>query len=135
MQKRLVALPSRQAAEHRRGGGREMVSISRVEGRMGSAARTPGVATNREVRAREPQPRTLQRGLAPPPATADGGVDGHRRARGGRPRLTPVSLSSRVDGVMEQRVQRGCSTADFKRRLDFDQQATQIALAVHMYPS
>ena len=105
MQKRLVALPSRQAAEHRRGGGREMVSISRVEGRMGGAARTTGVATSREVRAREPQPRTLQRGLAPPPATVDGGVDGHRRARGGRPRLTPVSLSSRVDGVMEQRVQ------------------------------
>ena len=105
MHKRLVALPGRQAAEHRRGGGREMVSISRVEGRMGGAARTPGVATSREVRAREPQPRTLQRGLAPPPATVDGGVDGHRRARGGRPRLTPVSLSSRVDGVMEQRVQ------------------------------
>ena len=104
MQKRLVALPSRQAAEHRRGGGREMVSISWVEGRTGGAARTPGVATSREVRAREPQPRTLQRGLAPPPATVDGGVDGHRRARGGRPRLTPVSLSSRVDGVMEQRI-------------------------------
>ena len=72
MHKRLVALPSRQAAEHRRGGGREMVSISRVEGRMGGAACTPGVATSREVRAREPQPRTLQRGLAPPPATVDG---------------------------------------------------------------
>ena len=28
MHKRLVALPGRQAAEHRRGGGREMVSIS-----------------------------------------------------------------------------------------------------------
>ena len=27
MHKRLVALPGRQAAEHRRGGGREMVSI------------------------------------------------------------------------------------------------------------
>ena len=105
MHKRLVALPGRQAAEHRRGGGREMVSISRVEGRTGDAARVPGVATSREVRAREPQPRTLQRGLAPPPAAVDGGVDGHRRARGGRPRLTPVSLSSRVDGVMEQRVQ------------------------------
>ena len=105
MQKRLVALPSRQAAEHRRGGGREMVSISRVEGRMGGAACTPGVATSREVRAREPQPRTLQRGLAPPPAAVDGGVDGLRRARGGRPRLAPVSLSSRADGVMEQRVQ------------------------------
>ena len=101
MHKRLVALPGRQAAEHRRGGGREMVSISRVEGRTGGAARMPGVATSREVRAREPQPRTLQRGLAPPPATVDGGVDGHRRARGGRPRLTPVSLSSRVDGVIE----------------------------------
>ena len=83
-----------------------MVSIPRVEGRTGGAARgTPGVTTSRKVRAREPQPRTLQRGLAPPPATVDGGVDGHRRARGGRPRLTPVSLSSRVDGVMEQRVQ------------------------------
>ena len=104
MHKRLVALPGRQAAEHRRGGGREVVSISRVEGRTGDAARVPGVATSREVRAREPQPRTLQRGLAPPPAAVDGGVDGHRRARGGRPRLAPVSLSSRVDGVMEQRV-------------------------------
>ena len=62
MHKRLVALPSRQAAEHRRGGGREMVSISRVEGRTGCAARTPGVATSREVRAREPQPRTLKLG-------------------------------------------------------------------------
>ena len=31
MHKRLVALPSRQAAEHRRGGGREMVSISRFQ--------------------------------------------------------------------------------------------------------
>ena len=50
MHKRLVALPGRQAAEHRRGGGREMVSISRVEGRMGGAARMPGVATSREVR-------------------------------------------------------------------------------------
>ena len=48
MHKRLVALPGRQAAEHRRGGGREMVSISRVEGRVGGAARTPGVATSRE---------------------------------------------------------------------------------------
>ena len=74
MHKRLVALPGRQAAEHRRGGGREMVSISRVEGRTGGAARMPGVATSREVRAREPQPRTLQRGLAPPPAAVDGGV-------------------------------------------------------------
>ena len=35
MHKRLVALPGRQAAEHRRGGGREVVSISRVEGRTG----------------------------------------------------------------------------------------------------
>ena len=33
MHKRLVALPGRQAAEHRRGGGYEMVSISWVEGR------------------------------------------------------------------------------------------------------
>ena len=33
MHKRLAALPSRQAAEHRRGGGREMVSIPWVEGR------------------------------------------------------------------------------------------------------
>ena len=33
MHKRLVALPGRQAAEHRRGGGREMVSISWVEAR------------------------------------------------------------------------------------------------------
>ena len=64
MHKRLVALPGRQAAEHRRGGGREMVSISWVEGRTGGAARMPGVATSREVRAREPQPRTLQRGLS-----------------------------------------------------------------------
>ena len=60
MHKRLVALPGRQAAEHRRGGGREMVSISWVEGRTGGAARMPGVATSREVRTREPQPRTLQ---------------------------------------------------------------------------
>ena len=81
MHKRLVALPGRQAAEHRRGGGREVVSISRVEGRTGDAARVPGVATSRKVRAREPQPRTLQRGLAPPPAAVDGGVDGHRAAR------------------------------------------------------
>ena len=80
MHKRLVVLPGRQAAEHRRGGGREVVSISRVEGRTGDAARVPGVATSREVRAREPQPRTLQRGLAPPPAAVDGGVDGLRRA-------------------------------------------------------
>ena len=50
MHKRLVALPGRQAAEHRRGGGREMVSISWVEGRTGGAARTPGVAASREVR-------------------------------------------------------------------------------------
>ena len=65
MHKRLVALPNRQAAEHRRGGGREMVSIPRVEGRTGGAARgTPGVTTSRKVRAREPQPRTLQRGLS-----------------------------------------------------------------------
>ena len=71
MHKRLVALPGRQAAEHRRGGGREVVSISRVEGRTGDAARVPGVATSRKVRAREPQPRTLQRGLAPPPAAVD----------------------------------------------------------------
>ena len=35
MLKRLVALPSRQAAEHRRGGGREMASIPWVEGRTG----------------------------------------------------------------------------------------------------
>ena len=41
----------------------------------------------------------------PPPAAVDGGVDGHRRARGGRPRLAPVPLGSRADGVMEQRVQ------------------------------
>ena len=53
MHKRLVALPGRQAAEHRRGGGREVVSISRVEGRTGDAARVPGVATSREVRARD----------------------------------------------------------------------------------
>ena len=52
-----------------------MVSISWVEGRTGGAARMPGVATSREVRAREPQPRTLQRGLAPPPAAVDGGVE------------------------------------------------------------
>ena len=45
----VVALPGRQAAGHRRGGGREMVSISRVEGRTGDAARMPGVATSREV--------------------------------------------------------------------------------------
>ena len=64
MHKRLVALPGRQAAEHRRGGGRETVSISWVEGRTGGAARMPGVATSRKVRAREPQPRTLQRGLS-----------------------------------------------------------------------
>ena len=82
-----------------------MVSISWVESRTGGAARTPGVAISREVCAREPQPRTLQRGLATPPAAVDGGVDGLRRARGGRPRLAPVSLSSRADGVMEQRVQ------------------------------
>ena len=55
MHNRLVALPGRQAAEHRRGGGREVVSISRVEGRTGDAARVPGVATSREVRAREPE--------------------------------------------------------------------------------
>ena len=51
-----------------------MVSISWVESRTGGAARTPGVATSREVCARESQPRTLQRGLAPPPAAVDGGV-------------------------------------------------------------
>ena len=49
MHKRLVALPGRQAAEHRRGGGREVVSISRVEGRTGDAARVPGVASPRGV--------------------------------------------------------------------------------------
>ena len=72
MHKCLVALPGRQAAEHRRGGGREMVSISWVEGRTGGAARMPGVATSREVRAREPQPRTPQRGLARGVNTRDG---------------------------------------------------------------
>ena len=74
MHKRLVALPGRQAAEYRRGGGREVVSISRVEGRTGDAARVPGVAASRKVRAREPQPRTLQRGTSrtPPPAAVDG---------------------------------------------------------------
>ena len=41
MHKHLVALPGRQAAEHLRGGGREMVSISWVEGRTGGAARMP----------------------------------------------------------------------------------------------
>ena len=53
----IAALPSRQAAEHRRGGGREMVSISLVEGRTGGSAGAPppGVATSRKVRAREPQ--------------------------------------------------------------------------------
>ena len=74
MHKRLVALPGRQAAEHRRGGGREMVSISRVEGRTGGAARMPGVATSREVRAREPQRsgKTTDKGstsFPPPPVT------------------------------------------------------------------
>ena len=60
MHKRLAALPSRQAAEHRRGGGREqMVSIPWVEGRTGGSAGAPGVATSRKVRAREPQSRTL----------------------------------------------------------------------------
>ena len=44
MHKRLAALPSRQAAEHRRGGGREMVSIPWVEGRTGGSAGAPGVA-------------------------------------------------------------------------------------------
>ena len=38
MHKRLATLPSRQAAEHRRGGGREMVSIPWVEGRTGGPA-------------------------------------------------------------------------------------------------
>jgi hypothetical protein len=55
----LAALPSRQAAEHRRGGGREMVSTPWVEGRTGGSAGAPGVATSRKVRAREPQSRTL----------------------------------------------------------------------------
>ena len=44
MQKRLVTLPGRQAAEHRRGGGREMVSISWVESRTG-----PGVYNGRSI--------------------------------------------------------------------------------------
>ena len=59
MHKRLAALPSRQAADHRRGGGREMVSIPWVESRTGDSAGAPGVATSRKVRAREPQSRTL----------------------------------------------------------------------------
>ena len=62
MHKRLAALPSRQAAEYRRGGGREMVSIPWVEGRTGGSAGAPvapGVAASRKVRAREPQSRTL----------------------------------------------------------------------------
>ena len=58
MHKRLAALPSRQAAEHRRGGGREMVSIPWVEGRTGGSAGAPGVAASRKVRARELQSRT-----------------------------------------------------------------------------
>ena len=88
MHKRLVALPGRQAAEHRRGGGREMVSISWVEGRTGGAARMPGVATSREVRAREPQPRTLQRGLAPPPAAVRGNGVHFQRTRSGDSRAS-----------------------------------------------
>ena len=59
MHKRLAALPSRQAAEHRRDGGREMVSIPWVEGRTRGPAGAPGVAASRKVRAREPQSRTL----------------------------------------------------------------------------
>ena len=61
-----------------------MVSIPWVEGRTGGSAGAPGVATSHKVRAREPQSRTLQRSLATPPATVDGGVDGYRLARGGR---------------------------------------------------
>jgi hypothetical protein len=49
MHKRLAALPSRQAAEHRRGGGSEMVSIPWVEGRTGGSAGAPGVAASRKV--------------------------------------------------------------------------------------
>jgi len=42
--------PSRQAAEHRRGGGREVVSIPRVEGRTGGSARgAPGVANTQAM--------------------------------------------------------------------------------------
>ena len=70
MHKRLAALPSRQAAEHRRGGGREMVSIPWVEGRTGGSAGAPGVATSRKVRAREPQSRTGKCGKAAQRASA-----------------------------------------------------------------
>ena len=58
MHKRLT---SRQAAQHQRGGGREMVSIPWVEGRAGGSAGAPGVATSRRYapRAHEPQSRTL----------------------------------------------------------------------------
>jgi hypothetical protein len=59
MHTRLAALPSRQAAEHRRDGDREMVSTPWVEGRTGGSAGAPGVAASRKVRAREPQSRTL----------------------------------------------------------------------------
>ena len=102
MHKRLVALPGRQAAEHRRGGGREMVSISWVEvvQAVPRARRRRHQPRGKRARA---QPRALQRGLAPPPAAVDGGVGGHRRAL----EVAPASrqcLSSRVDGVTEQRV-------------------------------
>ena len=65
MHKRLVALPSRQPRSTGMSTGEAAAakwSASRVEGRTGGAARgTPGVTTSRKVRAREPQPRTLQR--------------------------------------------------------------------------
>ena len=67
-----MPLACSRAAEHRRGGGREVGSaVGRVERRAHAGA--PGaraVAATHEVRARELQPRTLKRHLVVVPPHA-----------------------------------------------------------------
>ena len=53
-------LSSRYSAKHRRGGGSEVVCVSRVEGRTGAPTRgAPVITTAHKVCACESQPRTL----------------------------------------------------------------------------
>ena len=102
----LSTRPARRAAA-----AKWSASAGRVERRARTGAPgAPAVAAPHEVRARESQPRALQRHLAPlstPTCVAvsvDGGVDRPCHARGGRASLAPVTLGSHVDRVAEQRV-------------------------------
>ena len=103
-QARSRAAQPRQAAEHPRGGGREMVSISRVEGRSDGRRRAHARRRHqlRGTRARAAAAHPAARSRTP---TCDGRWRCRRTpprarrevARRSPPPHTPVSVSSRVD--------------------------------------